>query len=408
MGTATETSINGTCDPAFAGVRDRLAQQIAGGEHIGFGVSVYHRTKKVVDLWGGLADEDTSKPWAENTMAVSFSVTKGLVSTCLHMLADRGLVDYNAPVAKYWPEFAQNGKEAITVYHLLTHQAGMAPVPGAMHGADMYDWEKIIHGLEEMAPAWEPGTASGYHAMTYGFLVGEVIRRVSGRSVGKFLRDEICGPLGLRDMYIGAPAEVDGQIAKLTARPTAPSAEIIEDMQKRLAAGEPLFSPLLERAFAAPPGGLLAASLGPNPLDTFEGRRAEIPAANGVMTARDAARLYACLANGGELDGVRLMSPERVRTMSALQTRRPDKVLTIEIAWSLGYMNGGFEDRALGLRDTAFGHPGVGGAVAYCDPEIEMSFAFTTNAVASDGLATGRSLPLANAAREAIAAERAS
>lgn len=403
MTSTTDVGIQGICDPAFSGVRDALASQIDAGEHIGYGVAVFHRGKPVVDLWGGLADEDAGTPWTERTMAISYSTTKGLTSVCLHMFADRGLVDYEAPVARYWPEFAQNGKDGITVYHVLTHQSGMAPVPDGMHGAAFNDWDAVIRGLETMAPAWEPGTASGYHAMTYGFLVGEIIRRVSGKSVGTFLRDEVCAPLGLRDMYIGAPVNVDGQIARLKGRQTPPSAEMIAEIQRRVAAGEPLIPPLMEKAFGAPPGGMMAAAQGPNPLDTFEGRRAEIPSANGVMTARDGARLYACLANGGELDGVRLMSRERVKAMSALQTKRTDEVLTVEIAWSLGFMNGGFEDRALGTRTTAFGHPGVGGAVAFCDPEIEMSFAFVTNAVASDGLATGRSLPLANAARAAIA-----
>lgn len=403
MTSMTEAGIQGSCEPAFEGVRDVLAAQVAAGEHIGYGVAVYHRGKPVVDLWGGLADEDAGTPWRQNTMAISYSTTKGLASTCLHMLVDRGLVDYDARVATYWPEFAQNGKDKITVYHVLTHQSGMAPVPDGMHGADFNNWDAVIKGLEVMAPAWEPGTVSGYHAMTYGFLVGEIIKRVSGKSVGTFLRDEICGPLGLHDMYIGAPAEVDDQIAKLKARQSPPTPEMIEEMQRRVAAGEPLIPPLLEKSFGAPPGGLMAAGQGPNPLDTFEGRRAEIPSANGVMTARDGARMYACLANGGELDGVRLMSAARVKTMSALQTKRADKVLQLDIAWSLGYMNGSIEGRALGPRETAFGHPGVGGAVAYADPEIEMSFAFVTNAVASDGLATGRSLPLADAARDAIA-----
>lgn len=247
----TQAVIQGACDSRFEGVRDVLAQQIADGEHVGYGVAVYHRGEKVVDLWGGLADEGEGRPWAENTMAVSYSTTKGLTSTCLHVLADRGLVDYDAPVATYWPEFAQNGKDKITVYHLLTHQAGMAPVPGTMHGTDLYDWAAVIKGLEEMAPAWEPGTESGYHANTYGFLVGEVIRRVSGKTVGTFLREEICAPLGLRDMYIGAPAEVDGQIAKLVSKPSPPSEEMVKRMQERVAAGLPLVDPLLERAFGS-------------------------------------------------------------------------------------------------------------------------------------------------------------
>lgn len=392
--------LGGESKPPFGAVRDVLEEQFARGEHIGAGVSIYHRGEKVVDLWGGLADEDAGKPWAADTMAVSFSTTKGLTAVCLHMLADRGLVDYQAPVAAYWPEFAQHGKEKITVYHLLTHQAGMAPVPGTMHGADLYDWDNVIHAIEEQAPAWEPGAESGYHAMTFGYLVGEVIRRASGRTVGTFLRDEVCGPLGLQDMYIGAPPEVEPRIAKLKSK-GSPTPEMIQQIQERLAAGEPLVDPLMERAFAAPPGGMFGQSQGDNPMDTYEAHRVEIPAANGVMTARDLARLYACLANGGELDGVRLMSAERVRTMSAVQTCREDKVLHTDIAWSLGFMNGGIEGRAQGPRASAFGHPGVGGSVGYCDPEIGLAFGFTTNALAMDGLATGRAAELAAVARTA-------
>ena len=176
---------------------------------------------------------------------------------------------------------------------------------------------------------------------------------------------------------------------------------MIQQIQERLAAGEPLVDPLMERAFAAPPGGMFGQSQGDNPMDTYEAHRVEIPAANGVMTARDLARLYACLANGGELDGVRLMSAERVRTMSVVQTCREDKVLHTDIAWSLGFMNGGIEGRAQGPRATAFGHPGVGGSVGYCDPEIGLAFGFTTNALAMDGLATGRAAELAAVARTA-------
>ncbi len=395
-----QRAVQGEVAPGFERVRETLEQQFANNEHIGAGVCVYHHGKKVVDLWGGLADEDTKRPWERDTMAVSFSTTKGLTATCLHILADRGLVDYQAPVATYWPEFAKNGKEKITVYHLLTHQAGLAPVPEGCEGAGLYDWERVIHGLEEMAPVWEPGTETGYHAVTFGFLVGEVVRRVSGKRVGQFLRDEVCAPLGLRDMYIGAPASVEPQIAKLKNRMTL-TPEMLQQFQQRMASGQPVVDPLMERAMGMRPGSMMAGQQSdePNVFDTPEAHRAEIPAANGIMTARDLARMYACLGNGGELDGARLMSPERVKIMSAVQTKRPDKVIVVEVAWSLGYMNGGIEGWPQGPRETAFGHAGLGGSIGFCDPEIGMAFGFTTNALAMDLIGYGRTAKLAEAAR---------
>jgi CubicO group peptidase (beta-lactamase class C family) len=395
-----QSVVQGEAAPGFERVRETLEQQFANNEHIGAGVCVYHHGKKVVDLWGGLADEDTRRPWERDTMAVSFSTTKGLTATCLHILADRGLVDYQAPVGTYWPEFAKNGKERITVYHLLTHQAGLAPVPEGLYGADLYDWERVIHGLEEMAPAWEPGTETGYHAVTFGFLVGEVVRRVSGKRIGQFLREEVCAPLGLKDMYIGAPASVEPQIAKLKNRMVI-TPEMMQQVQARLTEGKPLVDPLMERAMGARPGSMMSGQQNdePNVFDTPEAHRAEIPAANGLMTARDLARMYACLGNGGELDGARLMSPERVKIMSTVQTKRPDKVIVVEVAWSLGYMNGGIEGWPQGPRETAFGHAGLGGSIGFCDPEIGMAFGFTTNALAMDLIGYGRTAKLAEAAR---------
>jgi CubicO group peptidase (beta-lactamase class C family) len=391
--------VRGTNEQAFAPLRELLERQFADGQHIGAGVCVYHRGRKVVDLWGGLADEDTKAPWEAGTMAVSFSTTKGLTATCLHILADRGLVDYQAPVATYWPEFAKKGKEHITVYHLLTHQAGLAPVPEGIYDDGLYDWDRVIRGLEDEAPAWEPGTASGYHAVTFGFLVGEVVRRVSGKRIGQFLRDEVCTPLGLDDMYIGAPASAEPRIARLKNRMVI-TPELMQQLQVRLAAGEPAVSPLTERAMGARPGQMMSGERDrPIAFDTPEGHRAEIPAANGVMTARDLARMYACLGNYGELNGTRLMSPERVRIMSKQQTRRPDRVIMVEVGWALGYMTGGIEGWPQGPRESAFGHAGLGGSIGFCDPEIGMAFGFTTNALAMDLIGYGRTAALADAAR---------
>jgi CubicO group peptidase (beta-lactamase class C family) len=395
--------VQGNAEPAFEPVRTLLEAQFAQGDHIGAGVAVYHRGRLVADLWGGLADEDAATPWQRDTMALSFSTTKGLTATCLHLLADRGLVDYEAPVSKYWPEFGRNGKERITVYHLLTHQAGLAPVPDGLAGADLLDWERVIHGIEEQEPIWEPGAESGYHAVTFGFLVGEVVRRASGKRVGQFLRDEVCAPLGLADMYIGTPASVEPRIAKLKNRMVI-APEMMKQIQERLQAGEDMMSPLAMRALGMRPGDLTQQQ--DHVFDTPAGHQAEVPAANGIMTARDLARLYACLGGHGELDGVRLLTEERVRTMSSQQTYRPDRVLVFDIGYALGYMTGGTEGWPQGPRVSAFGHAGLGGSIGYCDPEIELAFGFTTNALALDLIGYGRTAALAAAARacaEAVA-----
>jgi CubicO group peptidase (beta-lactamase class C family) len=395
------TKVHGHIDTGYESIREILEQQFANGEHIGAGVCVYHHGRKVVDIWGGEANDETKQSWLADTMAVSFSTTKGLTATCLHILADRGLVDYDAPVARYWPEFAQRGKDKITVYHLLTHQAGMAHVPDGLYGTDLFDWERVIHGIEAESPIWEPGTATGYHAITFGFLVGEVVRRVSGKRIGAFLRDEVCTPLGIDDMYIGAPASVEPRIAKLRNRMTMTPEMLqqIQTTQAAVAAGEEL---LFTRAMGMKPGDL--GSTDDSPFDSPEGHQAEIPAAGGIMSASALARLYACLANYGELDGVRILSEERVRIMSKQQTYAPDKVIMVPIGWALGYMTGGTEGWPQGPRVTAFGHAGLGGSIGFCDPEIGMAFGFTTNALAMDLIGYGRTSNLAAAARAACEA----
>ena len=400
--TVEQAQVQGTIEPGFEPLRDLLEEQFAKGEHIGAGVSVYRHGRKVVDVWGGLADEDAGTPWQADTMALSYSTTKGLAATCLHILADRGLVDYAAPVAHYWPDFARHGKEKITVYHVLTHQAGIPQVPEGLHGADLFDWERVIHGIEGEAPIWEPGTDSGYHALTFGFLVGEIVRRVSGKRIGTFLHDEVTRPLGIDDeMYIGAPESAEPKIAKLKSRIVV-TPELIAQYQASQANGNSLIS----RAMGMRQGEMMAGQ-GENHFDTPAGHRAEVPAANGIMTARALARMYACLADYGELGGVRILGEERVRTMSQRQTNRPDRVIIVPVGFALGYMTGGTEGWPQGPRVTSFGHAGFGGSIGYCDPEIGMAFGFTTNALSMDLIGYGRTAALAAAARaccEALAA----
>ncbi|MEX2247933.1 MAG: serine hydrolase domain-containing protein, partial [Dehalococcoidia bacterium] len=330
MSINVEAGVQGTVEPGFEPVREVLAAQLSDGRHLGAGVAVYHRGRLVADLWGGVADSSTGRAWERDTMAVCYSTTKGLAATCAHVLAGRELIDYEAPVASYWPEFAQNGKAAITVRQLLSHQAGIPQIPGGMSTRDALDWDKMIRGIEQLEPLWEPGTGSGYHALTFGYLAGELVRRVDGRSVGTFLREEVCGPLGLTDMHIGAPASVEGRIARLESRMQLTPE--MEQARAQFMSG----SSFIARAMMFPGGGDLNELL-----NSPEGHAAEIPAVSGIMTARDLARMYACLANYGELDGVRLLPEATVRQASEQQTHAPDKVIVFTIGWALGYMTGG-------------------------------------------------------------------
>ncbi len=379
--------VQGEVEAGFEALREIFEQQFEKDMHIGAALSVYQHGRKVVDLWGGVADDETKRPWERDTMAVSYSTTKGLAAACIHVLADRGLLDYADPVSKYWPEFAQNGKAATTVYHVLTHQAGVPQVPASLASRDLLDWDRTVAAIAELPPLWEPGTATGYHALTFGWLTGELVRRIDGRSIGRFFAEEIAKPLGITELFIGAPASVEPKIAKLKSRIV-----ITPAMQEQMA------------QFNSG-GSLTARALGPSDgllndvIDSPEGHQAEIPAVNGVMSARDLARLYACYAGYGELDGVRLFSDERVRILSEQQTYRPDKVIILPIGWALGYMTGGTPGWPQGPRKTSFGHAGFGGSIGYADPEIGMSFGLVLNALAMDLVGAGRTASLADVAR---------
>jgi CubicO group peptidase (beta-lactamase class C family) len=387
-------SVQGIVKPGFEGVREAFSKQFDDGLQIGASVAVYLRGELVVNLWGGQTAPEGGEPWREETMTICYSTTKGLTATALHVLADRGLVEYEAPVSKYWPEFAQNGKDSITVYHLLTHQAGIPQIPDGVTIDNVTNWDAVVRELAMLAPVWEPGTDSGYHALNFGWLVGEVVRRVDGRSLGTFLREEVTQPLGITKMYVGAPESEEPNIAQLYSAPETPEAAA---MRKAFMESDSL----TVRAM----GGKMSSEDGPNLQDVLnsrEGHAAEIPAVSGIMCARDLARFYACLANYGELDGVRIMSEATVRKMSELQTQRPDKVIMLPIGWSLGYMNGGMVGWPQGMRKTSFGHPGLGGSVGFADPEIGMSFGFVPNLLMNDLIGAGRGAALAEAARGAI------
>jgi CubicO group peptidase (beta-lactamase class C family) len=207
------TEINGSVAPGFESVRDAFVANFDKGTEVGASFAAYHRGQKVVDLWGGVADLETGRPWRENTLALVFSTTKGVTAICANKLAQEGRIDVDAPVVQYWPEFAAGGKSDIPVSYLLSHQAGLAWIDGEMTAEEAFSWEPVVDALARQVPHWEPGTKHGYHATTYGWLVGEVIRRVTGMSVGAYLREAIAAPLGL-DFWIGLPESEESQIGR--------------------------------------------------------------------------------------------------------------------------------------------------------------------------------------------------
>jgi CubicO group peptidase (beta-lactamase class C family) len=379
--------IDGTCAAGFERVRDVFA---AGADDLGDGggaFCAYVGGAKVVDLWGGSAR--TGVPWAEDTLAVLMSSTKGLVALVAQILATRGDLDIEAPVAAYWSEFAQNGKELVTVRHVLTHTAGLVGVPGHTEfmnwdgrGWDAYD--EIAARIASATPAWEPGTGIGYHALTYGWLMSEIMRRITGKRAGALFAELVAEPLAL-DARIGTAASDAGRVALV----------VNEDYSKL----PPDVLPLLETymAMLRDPSTLAGqAFLGSetesflDKVDTFANNpdvlAVELPAGNGTSTARSLAKMYAVLANGGELDGVRLVPSESVAVWGSEQYRGWQQYAPIEMSQALGYhtnLPGIGAPAPFGPNPKAFGHGGLGGQVGCCDPEAGVAFGFVRSHLSS-------------------------
>jgi CubicO group peptidase (beta-lactamase class C family) len=388
-------TIDGWTAAGFEGVRDRFEKNFADGLEVGAAFSAYHRGRQVVDLWGGIADEATGRPWVEDTLVVVFSTTKGATAVCANKLADEGRLDVNAPVAEYWPEFAQSGKERIPVDYLLSHRAGLAWVDEQLTLEDALAWEPMIHALEQQTPVWEPGTAHGYHAVTYGYLVGEVVRRITGRTIGTYLREEVAEPLGL-EFYIGLPEDLEPRVAPLiggVGTSTGADADVDPEAMAALAA---LIGPESKLGKALSGGGAFRQA------DIFNTRpvhAAEIAAAGGISNARSIARMYAaCL---GEVDGTRLLSAEQVRDASTQRTEGPNTViLDLDLQFGLGFFVPSSLLQIGGPR--SFGHFGMGGSAGWADPEAELAFGYVMNKMDLGIAGDLRSYGLINACYDAI------
>ena len=357
--------VEGACDARFAAVRDTFAAAFDTGREVGasFAATVDGRT--VVDLWGGHADAARTRAWQRDTVVNVFSTTKAMTAICAHILVDRGLLDLDAPVATYWPEFAAAGKETIPVRMLLSHTAGLAAIRERISLDTLYDWDRYVAAIAAQTPWWKPGSANGYHAVTFGHLIGELIRRIAGKSVGQFLRDEVTGPLGA-DFHIGLPESEDGRCGEMVGPTAAESAAAGQ--------GAPAPDSLLAKVLGNP-------TLRPAQANTSAWRRAEIPAANGHGNARSVARVLSALACGGSIDGVRLLGAESIARAIEPQAYDRDLVLGFRIKWGLGFMLASNE-LPLSPNPRAFGHGGWGGSLGFVDLDARVSWAYVMNKMA--------------------------
>jgi len=381
--------ISGFVHPDFGGVTKAL-RSIASHKHGGgAAVAVLHEGELVVDAWVGARDA-RGTPWCSDTIVMSFSTTKGVIATTAHRLVDRGLLDYDEPVATYWPEFAAAGKERVTVRQLLSHSAGLHQLRGVIDDAsEMLDWDLVCSRLAAEAPRYEPGTRHGYHGITFGFLVGEVIRRVTRTTVNEAVDAEIAKPLGLDGISIGVAPGDRGRVAELIMRfGDAERAERFARRASRFASLKPAID-----TFMVPGSHRLFASS-----DILD---AAVPAVNGFFTARSLARMYAALAGGGVLEGSRFLSADTLRRATEVQSTGLDLVVGFPMRWRLGYH---LAATTRGVLPNGFGHFGFGGSGAWADPDRNLAVAFVCNRVAGTPFGDSRLLRVGAQAQSAAAA----
>jgi len=391
-------AVSGYCDHAFDAVADAFVRNFRQHGEVGASVCVIVDGQKVVDLWGGHTTADAATPWERDTVSVVFSCTKAATALCAQLLVDRGLLDLDAPMARYWPEFGCNGKEDATVLMALNHSIGLPALQQPLKAGAYYDWDYMIECLAREQPFWTPGSDTGYHMISFGWLVGEIVRRVSGKSLGAFFRDEIAGPLGL-DFWIGLPAELEARVAPIIPFIPGPDTPPTDFM----------------RAVATDPASIshlaLMNSGGYSP-NRPVAHAAEIGGGGGIANARALARMFEPLANhggiGGKASAPRLLSTERINAMRqpSSQTAR-DRTLLIPTRFAQGFMlrmdNHDLPTgQSLRIPDNAFGHVGMGGSLVFADPEQRLSFGYTMNRLGGGILLNERGQGLVDAVYQCI------
>ncbi len=389
----TSTGVTGLVEPGFERVRDAFSANFEAGHEVGAAVCVHHDGRKVVDIVGGSFDRDGTKPYGTDTLQLVFSSTKGATAVCANLLAQRGLLDLDEPVATYWPEFAQAGKQRLPVRYLLSHQAGLPAIDRTLSPEEVWAWDPVVEALAEQAPFWEPGTAHGYHALTYGYLVGEVVRRISGRTLGAFFADEVAGPLGL-EFFIGLPEDLESRVSPIVAAPIAGAAQGLPEYS----------STLLARALNM--GGAFRDRVWMN---RPAWHAAEVPGGNGITDATSLSRMYAGLI--GTVEGgpsAPLLTSDQVEQARTPLTFGPDQVfasvgLPLEQRIGLGFWRAS-PAATWGARGS-FGHGGAGGSYGFADPEHGLAVGYVMNKMAEAVLIDPRSAGIITAVYAAIGAE---
>jgi len=387
----------GTCRPGFERVAEAFERNLEEKGEIGASVCLTVGGETVVDLWGGVADAKAQTPWARDTVSIVFSCTKGATALCAHVLASRGALDLDAPVAELWPEFAQAGKERVTTRMMLDHSSAVPAVRARVKDDGPYDWAYMTERLAAEVPFWEPGTRNGYHGFTFGWTVGEMVRRASGKSLGTFFREEIAGPLGL-DFWIGLPEEIEPRVAPIVAH-VYKAADAVTPFMRDLATKKESVAALFYFNNGAWRSG------GAN---TRAGHAAEIGAANGITNARGLAGMYAPLANGG---GDLVDAKTLARMAEVSMATHDDATLRIPTRFALGFMKSmdnrkqslaaklwGEDCDSVILGSAAFGHVGAGGSLGFADPVAGLSFGYTMNRMGPGLLMNERGQALVDAA----------
>jgi CubicO group peptidase (beta-lactamase class C family) len=385
----TGVEVGGEVAPGWEAVRAAFVGNFERGDELGAAVSVFHRGRPVVDIWGGHVDRERTESYGPDRLQLVFSTTKGITAIAVARCVERGLLAYDEPVARYWPEFGGSGKTAATVGQLLSHQVGLPTVEGPVTLAEALDWEHMTTRLAATEPMWPIGSTHGYHAITYGWLAGELVLRVTGRTVGAFVQDEIAAPLGV-EMFIGLPAEYEHRVAPLVVAASSGDAD-------------PAVKALIEQFMGPATLGGRALSVngafdGDGVFNRRDVRAAELPAANGMSTAASLAKIYA--ATIGEVDGVRLLEPDTVEVARTTVTPagEADACLIMPTTFGMGFMTHGQFTPFAG--PGSFGHPGAGGSVAFAHPESGLAFAYVMNQMAANLAGDMRAQRLIDAAVE--------
>jgi CubicO group peptidase (beta-lactamase class C family) len=353
--------VAGFCDARFGKLREEFAENFNRRGERGGALAVWHDGGVVCDLWGGWSDLGRQVPWSRDTIVNFFSVSKALCAIAIMRLVDGGVLDLDGRVADYWPEFAQAGKETVTVRQLMSHQAGLPAIREPLPDGAAMEWNVMTRALEAQAPWWKPGIAHGYHVNTFGFLAGEIVRRISGRTIGTLLREDVAGPLGA-DVHIGLPVSQHHRVSDFLWPGNAAKSEIDSD------------DALMRWNTYWNPPGLSGAHW----VNTARWREAEVPSTNGHGNARGIARVYAALANGGTLDGIHVLSSEALTAATTEQVNGPDIINQRPSRFGIGFQLTQPE-RRLGPNPGAFGHFGAGGSLGFCDPEARVAFGYVTN-----------------------------